>query len=197
MTLEGGAVGSAAVPSGASTGELEAVELRDGDQARYGGRGVRRAVQHVNGEIRDALKGFDPTSQGEIDRTLRELDGSKNKARLGANAILGVSLAVARAAAAAAHMPLYEYLGGDEACHLPVPMMNVLNGGAHADNNVDIQEFMIVPVGAPTFAEALPAMRARPICWSYCKIRLLWAWSSASIAALALALSSWCWRAYS
>ena len=104
VTLEGGAVGSAAVPSGASTGELEAVELRDGDQARYGGRGVRRAVQHVNGEIRDALKGFDPTSQGEIDRTLRELDGSKNKARLGANAILGVSLAVARAAAAAAHM---------------------------------------------------------------------------------------------
>ena len=155
VTLEGGAVGSAAVPSGASTGELEAVELRDGDQARYGGRGVRRAVQHVNGEIRDALKGFDPTSQGEIDRTLRELDGSKNKARLGANAILGVSLAVARAAAAAAHMPLYEYLGGDEACHLPVPMMNVLNGGAHADNNVDIQEFMVIPVGAPSFTEAL------------------------------------------
>ena len=157
VTLAGGAVGRAAVPSGASTGELEAVELRDGDRKRYSGRGVRRAVQHVDGEIRDALKGFDPTSQAEIDQTLRELDGSKNKGRLGANAILGVSLAVARAAAASAHLPLYEYLGGDKACYLPVPMMNVLNGGAHADNNIDIQEFMVIPVGSPSFTEALRA----------------------------------------
>ena len=157
VTLAGGAVGRAAVPSGASTGELEAVELRDGDRKRYSGRGVRRVVQHVDGEIRDALKGFDPTSQAEIDQTLRELDGSKNKGRLGANAILGVSLAVARAAAASAHLPLYEYLGGDKACHLPVPMMNVLNGGAHADNNIDIQEFMVIPVGSLSFTEALRA----------------------------------------
>ncbi len=155
VALSGGATGRAAVPSGASTGELEAVELRDGDEGRYRGKGVTRAVQHVNTEIRGALVGLDPTSQGAIDGTLRELDGTKNKGRLGANAILGASLAVAKAAAAAAHLPLYEYLGGDGARDLPVPMMNVLNGGAHADNNVDIQEFMVIPVGAPSFSEAL------------------------------------------
>ena len=157
VTLGGGVVGRAAVPSGASTGELEAVELRDGDAARYAGKGVSRAVQHVNGPIREALRGLDPTSQGEIDQVLIELDGTGNKGRLGANAILGVSLAVARAAATAARLPLYEYLGGDDACDLPVPMMNLLNGGAHADNNVDIQEFMVIPVGAPSFSEALRA----------------------------------------
>ncbi len=155
VALSGGATGRAAVPSGASTGELEAVELRDGDEGRYRGKGVTRAVQHVNTEIREALVGLDPTSQSTIDGTLRDLDGTKNKGRLGANAILGASLAVGKAAAAAAHLPLYEYLGGDGACDLPVPMMNVLNGGAHADNNVDIQEFMVIPVGAPTFSEAL------------------------------------------
>ncbi len=155
VALGGGASGRAAVPSGASTGELEAVELRDGDEARYLGKGVSRAVEHVNTEIRDALLGLDPTSQGEIDQALRDLDGTDNKGRLGANAILGASLAVAKAAAAAARLPLYEYLGGDDACDLPVPMMNVLNGGAHADNNVDIQEFMVIPVGAPSFSEAL------------------------------------------
>ena len=155
VSLGGGASGRAAVPSGASTGELEAVELRDGDQARYLGRGVTRAVRNVNTEIREALVGLDPTGQTEIDETLVALDGTDNKARLGANAILGASLAVAKAAAAAAHLPLYAYLGGDEARDLPVPMMNVLNGGAHADNNVDIQEFMVIPVGAPSFAEAL------------------------------------------
>ncbi|MBM42700.1 MAG: phosphopyruvate hydratase [Acidobacteria bacterium] len=157
VALSGGATGRAAVPSGASTGALEAVELRDGDEARYLGKGVSHAVAHVNTEIRDALLGLDPTSQGEIDQALRDLDGTDNKGRLGANAILGVSLAVAKAAAAAARLPLYEYLGGDDACDLPVPMMNVLNGGAHADNNVDIQEFMVIPVGAPSFSEALRA----------------------------------------
>jgi len=155
VALSGGATGRAAVPSGASTGELEAVELRDGDEGRYRGKGVTRAVQHVNTEIREALVGLDPTSQGTIDGTLCDLDGTKNKGRLGANAILGASLAVAKAAAVVAHLPLYEYLGGDGARDLPVPMMNVLNGGAHADNNVDIQEFMVIPVGAPTFSEAL------------------------------------------
>ena len=155
VSLGGGATGRAAVPSGASTGELEAVELRDGDEGRYLGKGVLRAVQNVNTEIRDALIGLDPTGQAEIDQTLRDLDGTDNKGRLGANAILGASLAVAKAAAAAAHLPLYAYLGGDRARDLPVPMMNVLNGGAHADNNVDIQEFMVIPVGAPSFAEAL------------------------------------------
>ncbi|MDP6580058.1 MAG: phosphopyruvate hydratase, partial [Vicinamibacterales bacterium] len=155
VSLGGGATGRAAVPSGASTGELEAVELRDGDEGRYLGKGVLRAVQNVNTEIRDALIGLDPTGQAEIDQTLRDLDGTDNKGRLGANAILGASLAVAKAAAAAAHLPLYAYLGGDLGRDLPVPMMNVLNGGAHADNNVDIQEFMVIPVGAPSFAEAL------------------------------------------
>ena len=155
VTLAGGASGRAAVPSGASTGELEAVELRDGDETRYRGKGVSRAVHNVNTEIRDALVGLDPTGQAEIDETLIALDGTDNKGRLGANAILGASLAVAKAAAAAAHLPLYSYLGGGEARDLPVPMMNVLNGGAHADNNVDIQEFMVIPVGAPSFSEAL------------------------------------------
>ena len=153
--LRGGATGRAAVPSGASTGELEAVELRDGDEARYRGKGVTRAVTHVGTEICHALVGLDSTSQGTIDSMLIDLDGTKNKGRLGANAILGASLAAAKAAAAAVHIPLYEYLGGDAARDLPVPMMNVLNGGAHADNNVDIQEFMVIPVGAPTFSEAL------------------------------------------
>ena len=155
VSLGGGACGRAAVPSGASTGELEAVELRDGDEARYLGMGVTRAVHNVNTEIREALVGLDPTGQAEIDETLVALDGTDNKGRLGANAILGASLAVAKAAAAAAHLPLYAYLGGDEARDLPVPMMNVLNGGVHADNNVDIQEFMVIPVGAPSFSEAL------------------------------------------
>jgi len=155
VTLQGGAIGRAAVPSGASTGELEAVELRDGDDARYFGKGVTQAVRHVDTEIRDVLFGRDPVNQAEIDQALRSLDGTDNKARLGANAILGASLAVAKAAAAAAGLPLYEYLGGDTASDLPVPMMNVLNGGAHADNNVDIQEFMVIPVGASSFSEAL------------------------------------------
>ncbi len=157
VLLGGGACGRAAVPSGASTGELEAVELRDGDEARYLGKGVTKAVHNVNTEIRDALVGLDPTGQAEIDEMLVALDGTDNKGRLGANAILGASLAVAKAAAAAAHLPLYAYLGGAEACDLPVPMMNVLNGGVHADNNVDIQEFMVIPVGAPSFSEALRA----------------------------------------
>ncbi len=155
VTLGGGASGRAAVPSGASTGELEAVELRDGDETRYLGKGVSRAVHNVNTEIRDALVGLDPTGQTEVDETLIALDGTDNKGRLGANALLGASLAVAKAAAAAAHLPLYSYLGGGGPRDLPVPMMNVLNGGAHADNNVDIQEFMVIPVGAPSFSEAL------------------------------------------
>ena len=153
--LASGAFGRAAVPSGASTGELEAVELRDGDPKRYLGKGVSKAVEHVNGEIAQALMGKDPIDQIEIDRTLIELDGTKNKSRLGANAILGASLAVAKAAAVECGLPLYSYIGGTNAKELPVPMMNVLNGGAHADNNVDIQEFMIFPVRAASFAEAL------------------------------------------
>jgi len=153
--LASGAFGRAAVPSGASTGELEAVELRDGDPKRYLGKGVSKAVEHVSGEIAQALMGKDPSEQIEIDRTLIELDGTKNKSRLGANAILGASLAVAKAAAAECGLPLYSYIGGTNAKELPVPMMNVLNGGAHADNNVDIQEFMILPVRAANFAEAL------------------------------------------
>ena len=153
--LASGAFGRAAVPSGASTGELEAVELRDGDPKRYQGKGVSKAVEHVNGEIAQALMGKDPIDQIEIDRTLIELDGTKNKSRLGANAILGASLAVAKAAAVECGLPLYSYIGGTNAKELPVPMMNVLNGGAHADNNVDIQEFMILPARAASFAEAL------------------------------------------
>ena len=155
VALASGAFGRAAVPSGASTGELEAVELRDGDPKRYLGKGVTKAVGHVNGEIAQALVGKDPTDQIEIDRTLIELDGTENKSRLGANAILGASLAVAKAAAAECGLPLYSYIGGTNAKELPVPGMNVLNGGAHADNNVDIQEFMILPVRAASFAEAL------------------------------------------
>jgi enolase len=152
--LESGAFGRAAVPSGASTGEREAVELRDGGQA-FGGKGVLRAVGHVNGEIADALRGRDAAGQAGLDRALIELDGTDTKARLGANAILGVSLALARAQAAEADEPLWRHLGGDEANLLPVPMLNVLNGGAHADNAVDFQEFMVVPLGADSFAQAL------------------------------------------
>ena len=150
-----GALGRAAVPSGASTGEHEAVELRDGDKGRYLGKGVLKAVANVRGEIRDLLLGRDALDQTGIDRALIALDGTENKARLGANAILGASLAVARAACNVLDVPLYRYLGGVGARTLPVPMMNILNGGSHADNNVDVQEFMIVPVGARSFAEAL------------------------------------------
>ena len=155
VILESGARGRAAVPSGASTGTHEAVELRDGDKKRYGGKGVRKAVDAVNGEIFDAISGRDATDQAGLDRALIDLDGTPNKARLGANAILGVSLACAKAAAAELGQPLYRYIGGVEANVLPVPMMNVLNGGVHADNPIDIQEFMIVPVGAPSIAEAV------------------------------------------
>jgi enolase len=157
VILEDGAKGRAAVPSGASTGAHEAVELRDADKARYGGKGVRKAVDAVNGEIYDALGGMDAEAQTKIDETLITLDGTPNKSRLGANAILGVSLAVAKAAAAAKNEPLYRYVGGPAARTLPVPMMNIVNGGVHADNPIDFQEFMIVPLGAPTFAEALRA----------------------------------------
>jgi enolase len=154
VILESGATGRAMVPSGASTGAFEAVELRDGE-ARYGGKGVLDAVAHVDDEIYDALVGFDALDQRDIDRVLVELDGTDNKGRLGANAILGVSLAVAKAAADELAVPLYRYIGGVNAHVLPVPMMNVLNGGEHADNNVDVQEFMIMPVGAASFSEAL------------------------------------------
>jgi len=157
VVLEGGAFGRAAVPSGASTGAHEAVELRDGDKARYGGKGVRKAVDAVNGEIFDALSGMDAEAQAKIDETLIALDGTPNKARLGANAILGVSLAAAKAAASAAGAPLYRYVGGTAARLLPVPMMNIINGGVHADNPIDIQEFMIMPAGMPSFAEGLRA----------------------------------------
>ncbi|MEK6661066.1 MAG: phosphopyruvate hydratase [candidate division NC10 bacterium] len=155
VVLENGQVGRAAVPSGASTGQHEALELRDGDPARYGGKGVTKAIRHVHDLIAPALVGKDVEQQALIDQTLIALDGTENKGRLGANAILGASLAVAKAAAAARGTPLYRYLGGHTATILPVPLMNVINGGAHADNNVDFQEFMIVPVGAATFAEAL------------------------------------------
>jgi len=154
VELESGAVGRAAVPSGASTGEFEAVELRD-EGGEYLGKGVRTAVDNVNGPIADEIVGFDATDQRVIDRLLIELDGTPNKSKLGANAILGVSLATAYAAAAALELPLYQYIGGCNAHVLPVPMMNILNGGKHADNNVDLQEFMIMPVGAATFEEAL------------------------------------------
>ena len=155
VVLEDGSVGRAAVPSGASTGAHEAVEMRDGDKARYGGKGVLKAVEAVNGEIYDALSGFDAEDQRRLDQVLIDLDGTPNKSRLGANAILGVSLAVAKAAACAADLPLYKYVGGVSARVLPVPMMNIINGGAHADNPIDIQEFMILPVGATSFAEGL------------------------------------------
>jgi len=155
VTLETGATGRAAVPSGASTGVHEAVELRDGDAARYMGKGVLNAVANVNGEVRDALIGKDSTDQQDIDDTMIALDGTDNKGRLGANATLAVSLAAAHAAAGDAGIPLYRYLGGDSAATLPVPMMNIINGGEHAENSIDLQEFMIIPAGAPTFREAL------------------------------------------
>jgi len=155
VILEDGSMGRAAVPSGASTGAHEAVELRDGDKARFLGKGVRKAVDAVNGEIFEAIGGMEAESQLHIDNTLIALDGTPNKGRLGANAILGVSLAVAKAAAEASALPLYRYVGGAHAHVLPVPMMNVLNGGAHADNPIDFQEFMLMPVGAATFADAV------------------------------------------
>lgn len=155
VTLSSGVVGKSAVPSGASTGTKEALELRDGDKKRYNGKGVLKAVQHINHDISQALIGQDPFMQETIDNQMLELDGTENKARLGANAILGVSLAVADAAARAREIPLYRYLGGDEEFIMPVPLMNVINGGAHANNNLDIQEFMIVPIGAPNFSEAV------------------------------------------
>jgi enolase 1/2/3 len=155
LALRSGAAGRAAVPSGASTGEFEATELRDGDKGAYLGKGVSKAVGNVNGEIAQAVRGVDAEDQGGLDRRLIELDGTANKSRLGANAILGVSLAAAHAAAAEEGLPLWRYLGGEAAHVLPVPMMNVLNGGAHADNKVDFQEFMVVPAGAPTFSECL------------------------------------------
>jgi enolase len=153
--LTDGSMGRAAVPSGASTGEFEAVELRDGDKSRYLGKGTLNAAAHVNGEIAAALHGKDATQQAELDRTMIELDGSNNKGRLGANAMLAVSMAAARAAAASQRTPLYRYLGGVGAWTLPVPMMNIINGGAHADNSVDVQEFMIAPFGASKFSESL------------------------------------------
>jgi enolase len=155
VLLDDGARGRAAVPSGASTGAHEAVELRDGDKKRYLGKGVRKAIDAVNGEIFDALSGLDATNQVQIDETMIALDGTANKKRLGANAILGVSLATAKAAAISRELPLYKYVGGAFAHVLPVPMMNIVNGGAHADNPIDFQEFMIMPVGAPTFADAV------------------------------------------
>jgi len=155
VTLEDGAFGRAAVPSGASTGAHEAVERRDGDADRYGGKGVLGAVAAVNGDIFDALSGAEAEDQRRLDNLMIELDGTANKSRLGANAILGVSLATAKAAAQSAGLPLYKYVGGVQARVLPVPMMNIINGGAHADNPIDIQEFMILPTGAESFSEAL------------------------------------------
>jgi len=154
VSLESGAAGRAIVPSGASTGEHEAVELRDGGK-RYLGRGVLQAVAHINDEICDAIIGLDALDQLSVDKKLIALDGTENKSRLGANAMLGVSLAVSRAASSARNLPLYKSIGGDAANTLPVPMMNVLNGGAHADNNIDLQEFMIMPIGASRFSEGL------------------------------------------
>ena len=155
VLLEDGSFGRAAVPSGASTGAHEAVELRDGDLSRFGGKGVQKAVDAVNGEIAEAVAGLDAEDQGEVDAAMIALDGTGNKARLGANAILGVSLAVAKAAADARGLPLYRYVGGVGACMLPVPMMNIVNGGAHADNPIDFQEFMVMPVGATSLFEAV------------------------------------------
>lgn len=155
VCLDNGIIGTASVPSGTSTGENEAVELRDGDKSRYGGKGVRKAVENIEKILAPALKGMDPRRQAEIDDRMIELDGTENKAKLGANAMLGISQAVARAAAQACGLPLYAYLGGAGAVRLPIPMMNVLNGGKHADSGMDFQEFMIFPVGAPNFAEAL------------------------------------------
>ncbi|MBX9935544.1 MAG: phosphopyruvate hydratase [Burkholderiaceae bacterium] len=155
VLLESGVMGRAAVPSGASTGSREAIELRDGDKSRYLGKGVLKAVEHINSEIAEAILGLDASEQAFLDKTLIDLDGTDNKGRLGANAILAVSMAVARAAAEEAGLPLYRYFGGMGAVQMPVPMMNVINGGAHANNSLDIQEFMIIPVGAPTFREAV------------------------------------------
>ncbi|SFU53360.1 enolase [Paenacidovorax caeni] len=155
VLLESGVMGRAAVPSGASTGSREAIELRDGDKARYLGKGVLKAVEHINTEISEAVLGLDASEQAFLDKTLIDLDGTDNKSRLGANAMLAVSMAVARAAAEEAGLPLYRYFGGMNGCQLPVPMMNVINGGAHANNTLDLQEFMIIPVGAPSFREAL------------------------------------------
>jgi enolase len=155
VLLESGAMGRAAVPSGASTGSREAIELRDGDASRYLGKGVLTAVEHVNTEISEAMMGLDATEQAYIDRILIDLDGTENKSRLGANATLAVSMAVARAAAEESGLPLYRYLGGSGAMAMPVPMVNVINGGAHANNNLDLQELMIIPVGAPSFREAM------------------------------------------
>ena len=155
VLLESGVMGRAAVPSGASTGSREAIELRDGDKSRYLGKGVLKAVENINTEISEAVLGLDASEQAFLDRTLIDLDGTDNKARLGANATLAVSMAVARAAAEEAGLPLYRYFGGSSGMQMPVPMMNVINGGAHANNNLDLQEFMILPVGAPTFREAV------------------------------------------
>jgi len=155
VLLESGVMGRAAVPSGASTGSREAIELRDGDKSRYAGKGVLKAVEHINTEISEAVLGLDASEQAFLDKTLIDLDGTDNKSRLGANAMLAVSMAVARAAAEESGLPLYRYLGGMGGMQLPVPMMNVINGGAHANNTLDIQEFMIIPVGAPSFREAL------------------------------------------
>ena len=155
VLLESGVMGRAAVPSGASTGSREAIELRDGDKSRYLGKGVLKAVEHINTEISEAIMGLDASEQAFLDRTLIDLDGTENKSRLGANAMLAVSMAVARAAAEESGLPLYRYFGGMNANQLPVPMMNVINGGAHANNNLDLQEFMIIPVGAPSFREAV------------------------------------------
>ena len=155
VLLESGTMGRAAVPSGASTGSREAIELRDGEAGRYGGKGVLKAVEHINTEISEAIMGLDASEQAFLDKTLLELDGTDNKSRLGANAMLAVSMAVAKAAAEEAGLPLYRYFGGSGAMQLPVPMMNIVNGGAHANNSLDIQEFMIVPVSQPTFREAL------------------------------------------
>ena len=162
VLLESGVMGRAAVPSGASTGSREAIELRDGDAKRYGGKGVLKAVENINTEISEAVLGLDATEQAYVDRTLIELDGTDNKANLGANAMLAVSMAVARAAAEESGLPLYRYFGGSGQMSLPVPMMNVINGGAHANNNLDLQEFMIIPLGAPTFREALLWCRNLP-----------------------------------
>jgi enolase len=155
VLLESGSMGRAAVPSGASTGAREAIELRDGDANRYGGKGVLKAIENVNTEISEAIMGLEANEQAFLDSALIELDGTENKSRLGANATLAVSIAVAKAAAEEAGLPLYRYLGGSGAMQMPVPMMNVINGGAHANNNLDLQEFMIVPIGAPTFSEAV------------------------------------------
>lgn len=155
VKLSDGCVAQASVPSGASTGENEALELRDGDKARYGGKGVLSAVENVNTLIAPKLTGFEPSRQAEIDHLMIDLDGTPTKSKLGANAILGVSMAVARAASIQVGLPLFQYLGGVGAVHIPVPMMNILNGGKHADNSVDLQEFMVMPIGAPSFAEAL------------------------------------------